>query len=445
MVWVRTHWYIIIVIGVLFTQSVVVPHVTLAQSKDEIEAQIEDHNKKIENLEKEISTYQQQLTVLGGQKTTLQSAIKTLDVSRQQTSAQISATQNKIAATNLKLQELSGAITEKEYLIQLNKKTVAASLREIYDTDSTSMVEQLFATETLADAWQSVDERAIVSNALREHANELSRAKTELSEKKQEEDGKKKELTTHRSALTTQKTTLDVQKSEKDKLLTQTKSQESAYQALITKKRAEQKAFESELSNLENTLKAVGRETLTTTGIGSLIRPVDVGPVTQGFGLTAFARTGAYGYDSGGSPNPHAGIDYGIPIGTPVRAAASGTVRAWGNTDAVPGCYSFGKWILIDHAGGISTAYLHLSDIRVTKGQSVSVGDTIAFSGNSGYSTGPHLHFAAYIQQGVQVMNLGAWYTQNGRSATTACARGGAIIPAAHPSAYLDPTKYLGN
>lgn len=433
--------FLSIVLTILGTFSA--PHIH-AQSKEEIESKIEDHNKKIQDLEKEISGYQQQLTVLGSQKNTLQSAIKTIDVSRQQTSTQIHVTQNKIAATNLKLQELSGSISEKEYLIELDKRTVAASLRDIDDADDFSMVEQLLSAGTLAELWETIDQRAMISNALRQHAQSLFVAKKELTVKKDEESGKKKELTSFSSELLTQKKSLDVQKAEKDKLLTQTKSQESTYQSLIEKKRAEQKAFEAELSNLENTLKAVGRESVTASGAGALIAPVAAGfSITQGYGLTAFARSGAYGYDTSGQPNPHNGIDYGVPIGTPVRAAAGGTVRAWGNTDAVAGCYSFGKWVLIDHPNGISTAYLHLSEIRVAKGQSVAAGDTIALSGNTGYSTGPHLHFAAYVQQGVSVMNLATWYGQTGRSATTACARGGAIIPAAHPSAYLNPSSYF--
>ncbi|HEX5774746.1 MAG TPA: peptidoglycan DD-metalloendopeptidase family protein [Candidatus Paceibacterota bacterium] len=415
-----------------------------AQSKAQIESQIDEHNDKIEDLEKEIAAYQQQLTVLGAQKNTLQSAIKTIDVSRQQTSTKISVTQNHIAATNLKLRELTGAISEKEYLIELDKQTVAASLRNIDDADDVSVVEQLFSANTLADAWEEVDHRVMLSNALREHANSLAVAKQELTFKKIEENGKKQELTTYSSELVTQKRSLDVQKSEKDRLLAQTKSQESAYQALIAKKQAERKAFEAELANLENSLKAVSAGSAPAAGAGVLLKPVAANfSLTQGYGLTSFARGGAYGYDTSGNPNPHTGLDYGVPVGTPVKAAGSGTVRAWGNTDAVANCYSFGKWILVDHPNGLSTAYLHLSEIRVAKGQTVSAGDTIALSGNSGYSTGPHLHFSVYVQQGVQVMNLGDWYTQTGRTATTACARGGAIIPAAHSSAYLDPTKYL--
>ncbi|MEK7080138.1 MAG: hypothetical protein AAB901_02510, partial [Patescibacteria group bacterium] len=268
MPFVRTYVVTFFFVLALLLLAFISPNASFAQSKEDIQAQIEQHNQKIQDLEKEISTYQQQLNVIGTQKTTLQSAIKTLDVSRQQTSTQINVTQNKIAATNLKLQELSGAISEKEYLIQLDKKTVAISLRDIAETDGASMVEQLFSTETLAEAWKAVDDRATLSNALREHAENLSAAKQQLAEKQTEESGKKVELTTHKTELTTQKTTLDVQKSEKDKLLAVTKNQESTYQALIAKKRAEQKTFEAALSALENRLQSVGSGAIPAVGQG---------------------------------------------------------------------------------------------------------------------------------------------------------------------------------
>ncbi|HEX5774599.1 MAG TPA: peptidoglycan DD-metalloendopeptidase family protein [Candidatus Paceibacterota bacterium] len=423
-------------------------HDLLAQSKAQIESQIDEHNQRIKDLEKEIAAYQQQLNVLGVQKNTLQSAIKTLDVSRQQTSTQINVTHNKISATNLKLQELSGAISEKEYLIELDKRTVAASLRDIDDADDMSVIEQLFSSNTLADAWEAVDQRVMVSNALREHANSLAIAKQELTFKKVEEDGKKQELTSYSSQLVTQKKTLDVQKAEKDKLLNQTKSQESTYQALIAKKRAEQKAFEAALSELENSLKSVGAANIPAVGSGILSWPYSAQfkqacdskagilgnayCITQYFGNTSFSTANPQIYNGAG----HNAIDIGMPSGTPVLAALSGTVLAIGNTDSQPGCYSFGKWIMLKHANGLSTLYSHLSSIGVSTGQSVSTGQAIGNSGMTGYATGPHLHFGVYASAGVQITTLSAY-----RAATTPCAN--ATMPVAPKDAYLNPMSYL--
>ncbi len=84
----------------------------------------------------------------------------------------------------------------------------------------------------------------------------------------------------------------------------------------------------------------------------------------------------------------HEGIDLAVPEGTPVKAAECGTVSYVSENAG-----GYGKFIRIDHGYGIETSYAHLSDIQVADGQTVSAGTVIALSGNTGRSTGPHLHF----------------------------------------------------
>lgn len=445
---VRLSVYLSFFILALLALSFVAPANTFAETEAEIKARIEQHNGAIKQLENEIATYQKELNVLGVQKQTLQSAIQTIDVSRQQTGAQIRVTENKIAATNLKLQELSGDISHKEYLIQLDKQTLAQSLRDMDTEGDNSLIEQLFSSQSLADAWEAMDTKAMLGQALRAHATELSKDKQELTVKKTEEDGKKQELSTHNSTLKNEKKTLDVQKAEKDKLLTQTKSQESTYQSIIAEKRAQQRAFEAELSSLENSLKSVGAAAVPAVGTGILAWPYSASfkescngkaaalgnsyCITQYFGNTAFATANAQIYNGSG----HNAIDIGMPVGTPVQSALSGTVLATGNTDAAPGCYSFGKWVMVRHANGLATLYSHLSTIGVAKGQSVATGEVIGNSGMTGYATGPHLHFGVYASAGVQITTLGAY-----RGATTPCAN--VSMPVAPKDAYLNPMSYL--
>lgn len=83
----------------------------------------------------------------------------------------------------------------------------------------------------------------------------------------------------------------------------------------------------------------------------------------------------------------HTGIDFAVPTGTKVHAAASGTVVTAGNGGA------YGSQIVIRHDGGHYTQYAHLSEITVRAGQTVTTGMEIGRSGNTGNSTGPHLHF----------------------------------------------------
>lgn len=101
------------------------------------------------------------------------------------------------------------------------------------------------------------------------------------------------------------------------------------------------------------------------------------GPVTSTFGPRSLLPGETF----------HHGIDIAVPEGTPVRATARGTVRFVGNTDG------YGLRVEIDHGNGITTLYAHLNAVDVVPGQRVERGQVIGRSGNTGASTGPHLHY----------------------------------------------------
>ena len=110
-----------------------------------------------------------------------------------------------------------------------------------------------------------------------------------------------------------------------------------------------------------------------------LIWPVE-GTLTSGFGY----RWGRM----------HEGIDISVPEGTPIRAAADGTVILLQSEYESGG---YGNYTCIDHGGGLSTCYAHQSSFATSVGASVNQGDIIGYSGNTGHSTGPHLHFEVRI------------------------------------------------
>ena len=145
----------------------------------------------------------------------------------------------------------------------------------------------------------------------------------------------------------------------------------------------------------------------------------------------AFAASGAY------NGKGHNGIDLAAPIGTPIKAALTGTVVGTGNTDEVRGCYSFGRWVMIKHGNGLSTMYAHLSQTGVVTGQSVATGQIIGYSGDTGYATGPHLHFGVYVTAATKIITLG-----QATNATTPCASAVMPVPTSL-NGYLNPMNYL--
>lgn len=113
------------------------------------------------------------------------------------------------------------------------------------------------------------------------------------------------------------------------------------------------------------------------------IKPISGGRLSSGFGKRSAPTRGASTY--------HKGVDWATPVGTAVMASASGTVAkaGWGS--------GYGYVVYINHSDGRQTRYAHLSKVLVSVGQTVSQGDKIALSGNTGVSSGPHVHFELII------------------------------------------------
>ena len=125
----------------------------------------------------------------------------------------------------------------------------------------------------------------------------------------------------------------------------------------------------------------------TTLGGGALQWPLPVaGTITSPQGYRTDPITGEVSY--------HSGTDIAVPEGTPVLAAADGTVTIANALDSWGG--SYGYHVKLDHGGGLTTLYAHCSSICVTAGQQVKAGQVIAYVGHTGRATGPHLHFEVH-------------------------------------------------
>ncbi|MER5310072.1 M23 family metallopeptidase [Streptomyces sp. NPDC002773] len=132
--------------------------------------------------------------------------------------------------------------------------------------------------------------------------------------------------------------------------------------------------------------KAAVVEKAATKAVAAKKAPSWVKPVTS-YTLTA-------SYNQGGAmwASKHSGQDFAVPVGTPVKAAGAGTVVKAGPNGGGDGP-AYGNAIVVKHANGTYSQYAHLSKIKAHVGQKVAAGQQIALSGNTGNSSGPHLHF----------------------------------------------------
>ena len=214
---------------------------------------------------------------------------------------------------------------------------------------------------------------------------------------------------------------------QKNSLLKSTKDQEANYQKLVATKQKTKKQLEADLNTYESQLKYVlNPKSIPSAGSSPFIWPLDKVVITQLFGKT---ESSGRLYVSG----THNGVDFGAPTGTPVKAMANGTVAGTGNADlACPGA-SYGNWVFIKYDNGLASVYGHLSLIKTSKGARVYTGDIVAYSGATGYATGPHLHVSVFPNDGVNVNSF----------PSQACPGRTITIPTAAANAYLDPMLYL--
>lgn len=402
--------------------------ITEGQSIKELENQIDSQKDKLRAIDAEIARQQQAITEVVGESKTLNSALQQLTASRNALETQIKRTKGTIDTLELEIQKSGLQIGETEASINQKKRVIGQTLRSQFQNADQSMLEHFLVHGDLTTAWEDIDTLSFFNEKISESIRDLEDEKVELKEYQEEQAEKQSALSFEKDLLASEQEGVISAQQEKDALLKKTQNKESEYRKLLAEKVAQRQAFEAELFAAEQRLEeALSASEIPDSSVESLLMwPTKIGPISQYFGKTS--SSGRL-YASG----THNGIDIAVAEGTRLYATQSGTVKGLGNTDAYPGCYSYGKWILIEHDNGLSTLYAHLSSHTVKTGQRVAVGDVVGLSGNTGYSTGPHLHFTLFASQGVQIQQ----YSQS-RGCTQA-----SIPLTTKKGAYLDPMEYL--
>ncbi|MCR4280944.1 MAG: peptidoglycan DD-metalloendopeptidase family protein [Candidatus Kaiserbacteria bacterium] len=407
------------------------PIAVMGDTAEEIQQQISEQNREIEQLNAEIAQYEAQLASASSKKQTLQNTVDQLNLSLKKLTASISATKKRIATTELEIKQLSQGIALKEHSIANNKKGLAETIRRLSESETESLAIQILSATDVGGVWADIDSSARIREAISEDISELAKQKQSLTQTKTTAESKRADLVKQQKTLVAQQGSLSATKKAQSELLAQTKSQESNFQAILAQKQAAKTVFENALQDLQSKLQyTIDPSKITPAGKGILNWPLDKVRITQKFGNTSFSLAG--GYNGKG----HNGIDIGAQIGMPVKASLTGTVAGVGDTGLVKGCYSYGRWVLIKHDNGLATLYAHLSEINAYGGQSVGTGQLIGYSGQTGYATGPHLHFGVYVSSATQIMKLG-----DATNKKTPCS--GALMPVAPLSGYLNPMDYL--
>lgn len=417
------------------------PKFGFASTIEELRKSIEQKNIEVQKLEEDIKKYRGELATTQNRGKTLKGEIKRLDQEIKKLNSDITLTERQIQKKELEIEELGLNIQEKERKIASLRRGLAGLIQSLFEQDRTSLIAIMARYGILSDFFRHIGYINLLQNKIIESVDTLRALQGDLNEKKKANEAKKEEFADLSQLLRTRRSVQKSTKEDKNTILSLTKSQEKTYQTILRTQEARREALENEVREIEAKIKiAIDPSSLPSKGsevLGFPLPEVSLlscwqdesglkNCLTQFFGRTSFAAAGAY------SGKGHNGVDFRAENGTPIFAAETGIIQGIGDTDI--GCKraSYGKWILIKHPNNLTTLYAHLSAISITLGQQVKRGERIGLSGQSGYATGPHLHFGVYASQAVTIENI----------RSKVCGRLMAL-PLSAINGYLNPLDYL--
>jgi len=362
------------------------PLVSAGDSPQEIQRQIARNRAKIEQhrgrervLTSDISAYTSRIGSLQADITVLQTKQVRLQSNLDAKRAELAQIQEDLRRERLKLARLRERLAEARVLL-------ANRLVEMYKADEPDIVTVVLESDGFAELLERTEFLQRVSDGDARLIERVRGAKAEATataarldklEKRAAEvaqaiEQEVKQVESVKVELVNRRDSYAAVRSEKAGVLASTRESRHALEEHVDSLEREQSAILAKLQGSSSPTAGPIQH-----GSGGLIWPVS-GPVTGVFGEQ---RPG----------HIHAGIDIAVPIGTPLRAAASGRVAIAGWTGG------YGNYTCIQHAGSLSTCYGHQNSIGVSVGQSVSQGQVIGATGNTGNSSGPHVHFETRI------------------------------------------------
>lgn len=369
----------LIVTAILVAVSVIVMHAAnVSDYKD---------NSKVQEYLSQINSYDKKLQDVKNNIASLSDETDELIQKKEEYDKLIEVMEGKIATSEAYSKEIAAEITkldreisEKEAECKKLYEEIKQRMRISYENSDMSYIAMFFGAESLTEFLMAIDNAASIleydSRMLQQYNDkkaELEATVAAHTESQNALEALLKQLSTDKEELQKEVEVCDTLIS--DKMTTIEKEQE-----ILEKLESDKEAFAKKLdAYIEELEKKNGVTQVVAEGKFIWPLPVTSKRVTSPFGWRSDPFTGEKSY--------HSGIDIADKKGTPIYASNNGTVLI-ATSDG-----SYGKYILIDHGGGIYTCYAHCSKLLVSAGDYVSKGDQIAEMGSTGRSTGTHLHF----------------------------------------------------
>ncbi|MFA5133606.1 MAG: peptidoglycan DD-metalloendopeptidase family protein [Patescibacteria group bacterium] len=383
----KSSW--LVIVSLLF--SLAIPTGIFAVSSDilNLSDEVSGKKDKQKELEENVEYYKQKIDEARKKTLTLKNQIEITNDNIKKTELEIQSAEMKINTLETDIISLNGDIKDTKKNIELQKDLVAYNLRELQRQGKKNPMEIILLHPSFSKFFNEMQNLEKLQANLNESIQRLKTMQGQLEQSQNNLKEKKNSTLELKKQLESKKAKLEAQKTAKTFLIGETFASESKFQSLLFDAQKEKQDLDSEINRLE----AAIREKLKQSDLfpygGSVVLTWPV-PKNQ---ITAYFNDPDYPYQS---IFEHSGIDIRAKQGTPVTAPAPGYVLQVRNQDS----WRVYNYIVLVHAGGISTLYLHLSQVYVKPDTYVSRGQVIGLSGGTprtrgaGYfTTGPHLHF----------------------------------------------------
>ena len=256
-------------------------------------------------------------------------------------------------------------------------------VRAMEENGSFTWLAIIFGSKSLGELLSNIDMVGEIMEADRRSYEQYTAAREESERVQAEYEEMLTELDAKQAELEAEKAELEAEIEEAEQLIVELEEQLETDRAAYEEQLAKEQALESEIQSMIAELeRQEAANSIVSTG-------------TYIWPLPGYSPGSAYGWRMHpiwGDMRFHAGEDIGAPSGTPILAADSGIATVIPNNGN-----GYGNYIIINHGGGRTTLYAHMSAFAVSNGQSVTQGQTIGYVGSTGNSTGPHLHFEVRV------------------------------------------------
>jgi len=370
---------------------------------DSLRQLIDQKNSELQGILNQKEALENDLKNISASGNTLKKEISVINNSINQLNLSIQANRTLVERLELEIQGISGNINKIENDIGKKKDSITKLMTEMQQRENDNLLFVLLKNQTLSDSVTYLEEIMNLNKGLSEEIGALNDSRTELTAQLNNSKQKQEAKRIEKANLANRQQIIADQKKTKETFLNQTKNQEKIYQQQIAELEKKQDEISGVIEEAEQQLRDnFNVSVLPTKRPGVFNFPINNPFLTQDYGATKFAQK-AY------KSKFHNGIDFRASVGTPVLAALDGRIRAVDNNDIGSSRwqkFQYGKYILIEHDNGITSIYAHLSKTIVSAGQKVQSGEVIGYSGNTGYSTGPHLHFTLYWTPSIQIKKI---------------------------------------